>query len=437
MKTNGSVTLPEKFLTTFAREILTLLKKAESVCCMFTCGGGKRTVYKYFLSQVDVIKQVFGNLYNKTIFVYVDPDEVLNVSSEAYLRLILDNLIPKMTDKKIKVISDSLIKNPLILIKKNLENLVAEDWHIVIVLNDFEFTFSLPPSIYLNLESIISIDKSKISYLVLSTINLVDESILRKLSNLRYVISQNIRYFPLLAEKDTDYLINYFGKKINFNVSKELSQILYKICGGYLQLLKYSLNVLHNNGQQNLKERKKLESYLLNNDQIKIVCLNIWNNFNEKERDAITAIVTTGNFVASQKEEVNYFLKLGLVKKSADKKYCVFGTLFEEFVKSKLPKHKLIYNASTKKLHYGGQSCEDKFSYQEFKLLVYFINHENELVTRDQVAEAIWGKLYHDKYSDWSIDKTISILRKKLDHLGFPSKHLVTLKKRGFSFSNP
>jgi len=59
------------------------------------------------------------------------------------------------------------------------------------------------------------------------------------------------------------------------------------------------------------------------------------------------------------------------------------------------------------------------------------------LVTRDQVAEAIWGRHYLEKYSDWSIDKSISILRKKLDALGFRSEYLTTLKKRGFSFSNP
>ena len=70
------------------------------------------------------------------------------------------------------------------------------------------------------------------------------------------------------------------------------------------------------------------------------------------------------------------------------------------------------------------------------KLLIYFITHENELISRDQVGEVLWGRFYQDKYSDYAVDKIISMLRKKLDALGFSSDKLITLKKRGFSFSN-
>lgn len=436
MKNQNGVTLPQKYLVTFADEVFGPLKKGECVSCMFAAGGGKRSILHFLLSEGTILKNIFGDLYEKTLLVYVDPNEILNVSTEAYLALILHCLTRTMKEHKIEALPETS-GNPLALIKKNLENLIAKDWHVVIILNDFEFTVSLPTSIYLNLESIMSVDKSKIVYLFLSTINLFNEKVLKNLHNLKYAVSRKVRYFPLFNEEETNYLIDQTSKKLKLTISNNVKNPIYASCGGHPQLLKYSLYHLHSLGQLVPKDDVGVKACLLDSDQLKIVCADIWNYLTDKEKNTIISVVTTGTISSLPREEIDYLLKLGLVKVTEEKKYYVFGTLFEAFVKNKLPKHTLTYNIETKKLYYGQTSCEDKFTYQEFKLLVYFITHENELITRDQVADAIWGRLSHEKYSDWSIDKTISILRKKLDVLGFPSEQLVTLKKRGFSFSNP
>jgi len=436
MKHQNGVTLPQKYLVTFADEVFGPLKNGECVSCMFAAGGGKRTILHFLLSEENILKKVFGDLYKKTLFIYIDPNEILNVSTEAYLALILHCMTRTMKEHKIEVLPE-ISGNPLEIIKKNLENLIVKDLHAVFILNDFEFTTSLPPSIYLNLESIMSVDKSKIVYLFLSTINLFDEKILGNLHNLKYAVSRKVRYFPLFKEAEANYLIDQTCKKLKFKASNMIKSILYEICGGHPQLLKYSLHLIHEEFKLGLNDDDKIRIFLLNHYQLKIICADIWNFFTDKEKNTTNSIVTTGAILSSQQEEIDYLLKLGLVKIMKEKKYYVFGTLFEEFVKNKLPKHTLTYNAETTKLYYGQTSCEDKFTYQEFKLLVYFVTHENELISRDQVADAIWGRLSHEKYSDWSIDKTISVLRKKLDVLGFPSEQLVTLKKRGFSFSNP
>lgn len=437
MKNQNGLTIEQKYLVTFADEVFTPLKNGECVSCMFAAGGGKRTILRFLLSEEKILKGIFGSQYNKTLFIYIDPDGILNISTEAYLHLILQNLIRKMKDHNIAVISEASVDNSLVLIQKNLESLVDKDWHIIFILNDFEFTLSLPNSIFLNLESIMSINKPKIVYLFLSTVNLFDENVLKFLHNLKYAISRKVRYFPLFKVEEAYYVINQTSDKLKFRISDKTRATLYEICGGHPQLLKYSLHLIHEEFKKDLDGDLKMRSFLLNHYQLKMICTDIWNFLTEKEKNSCISVISTGDIPSGELEEVKYLLNLGLIKKVQDKKYQVFGTLFYDFVKNKLPKHKLVYDTNTKKLYLGTIACEDKFTLQEFKLLVHFITHENELITRDQVAEAIWGKLFHDKYSDWSIDKTISILRKKLDALGFPSEQLVTLKKRGFSFSNP
>ena len=433
MRNQKIITLSEEYLAKIASAVLLPLKNGDCVSCMFAAGGGKNTLIQYFLTNDNIIQKIFGDQYKKTLFVYVDPNEVLDISSQAYLSLILTNLIRRMNEEKIEV---TQVENPLMTVKKNLENLIDLGWSVVFVLNDFEFTVSLPISIFTNMESILSVDKSRIVYLFLSSINLLNENVLHNFHSLKYAITRKVRYFSLFNREETDRLVDQTSKKIKLKVSDTLRYTLHELCGGHPRLLKYSLHLIQEEYKEDLKDDNKLRSFLYTHPQLKIVCGDIWNFLSEKERETLNSIATTGTTSQTQEEELSYLVNLGLVKENSKKKYKVFGTLFEELIKKKLPQHTLTYNAETKKLYYDRRSCEDKFTLQEFKLLVYFITHEDTLITRDQVAEAMWGKSYVDKYSDWSIDKTVSILRKKLDALGFPSEHLVTLKKRGFSFSN-
>lgn len=177
--------LSKQLLTQFANDVFTPLKNGECVSCMFVAGGGKRTIFKYFLSGIDEVKKIFGKQYKKTLFLFIDPDHILDISSKAYLQLILDNLLLKMKENKINISTDLFIDNPLFLIKKNFESLVANNWHIVLILNDFEFTLSVTSTIFLNLVALLSVDKSKISFVFLSAINLIDETNLIKMQSFK------------------------------------------------------------------------------------------------------------------------------------------------------------------------------------------------------------------------------------------------------------
>ena len=68
---------------------------------------------------------------------------------------------------------------------------------------------------------------------------------------------------------------------------------------------------------------------------------------------------------------------------------------------------------------------------QEILLLDALINIEGNTLSRDDLAQKIWGLEWEDKYSDWAIDKLVSNLRKKLE-LNFYPKTLKTIKNKGF-----
>lgn len=67
-----------------------------------------------------------------------------------------------------------------------------------------------------------------------------------------------------------------------------------------------------------------------------------------------------------------------------------------------------------------------------FKML---INSKNRIVSKDQIAQVIWGTNYEDHYSDWTIDQTISRFRKKVEKLGISRNTLETIKGKGYKWN--
>ena len=69
-----------------------------------------------------------------------------------------------------------------------------------------------------------------------------------------------------------------------------------------------------------------------------------------------------------------------------------------------------------------------RLSYSEDKTAILFLSKLNKIVKRDEIAQALWGNRWLEKYSEYMIDKTIYRLRKKIIN----SYKIVTLKNRGY-----
>lgn len=440
LKDITSPTLPNEFLEEYALKIFTPLFRGECVTSIFVMGGGKRTVIKYLIKNKELIEKYFPNMFENTLYVFVNFDEIIEFSNYYYLDLIKKKIYQELTERNINLnLNKKDENNPLMAIEEVFEKLVALGWRIFLVLNDFELTLKLSPSIYLNLEHLLSIDKSRIEYLFLTTLNVLDPGIFSSFHNLKYALTRNVVFFPLLEKKNVYFLIDkvcqnqLFLKKETPPSKKEL---LYKLCGGHPQLLRYSLYFLKATLGDDffLESDKKIEEKLLSSSQNLIICADIWNSLREKEKETMFFVLRNGNFPDEPQSNyaIDYLIKLHLVKKEG-KKVKIFGKIFERFLLNFSKKSELFYDEKTKKIFYGEKSCEEIFTHQEFKVLTYLIQHKNQLVTRDEIAKTMWGSLYYqEKYSDWAIDKIISTIRRKLDSIGFSSQNLITLKKRGF-----
>ncbi len=78
----------------------------------------------------------------------------------------------------------------------------------------------------------------------------------------------------------------------------------------------------------------------------------------------------------------------------------------------------------------GGKPIE--FSPREFEMLRLFIEHENEIVTREQFLQQVWG--YSHFPATRTVDNHIVKLRQKLEDDPENPKHIITVHRMGYKF---
>lgn len=123
-----------------------------------------------------------------------------------------------------------------------------------------------------------------------------------------------------------------------------------------------------------------------------------------------------------------FLLRYGYLKKTNDS-FEIFTPLLETFMKQ--------YGSQISAQPFAGPTDVQKkllaLTLSQRKVFDYLSAHPSELVTRDALAQVLWGASWADRYSDWAIDQLLSGLRDKLPAIGKPGK-IVTKKGEGIIF---
>ena len=128
--------------------------------------------------------------------------------------------------------------------------------------------------------------------------------------------------------------------------------------------------------------------------------------------------------VASGKNQyLEPLVRYGYLKKYLSN-YRSFSPLLEQYFK----KH-------TQSIPHGSTSPDaDKvvlnFSKSQRRVLKHLKQNSGKIVTKDNIAQVIWGKNWEDKYSDWAIDQLMHTLREKMATSQVPGK-IITKKGEG------
>jgi len=112
----------------------------------------------------------------------------------------------------------------------------------------------------------------------------------------------------------------------------------------------------------------------------------------------------------------------------------VFSTAFADYVRRQIPRIEL--NADTGEVRIEKRAVD--LPPKEFALLRFLLTKAGEVVSKDDIATAVWPEYALDTLgvTDAMIQKTISRLRKEVDAAGTSFQHIESLRGQGYRFQN-
>jgi len=403
----------------FQKSILPCLLAGENLTLIWVPHGGRRKAMVY-LAQ-NATKFGFRKL-GKHLIYYIDYDELTEETPSAYFQLMIKNLTKTKPQKKA-----GAEKEPFYLLKQLVEELLKKNFHLIFILGRFD-ELNLPTFFYNNLYSLWQEDKTRVHFIFAVAKNIFQEEIFKQYGQLRELLSQNLVYFPIHTIEDSRAITEILTKKYSYNLSPSKKRLAEILGGGHPSLIKACLRILNNNPE--LKEDQAMD-FLLQQWEIKTILEDIWQSLIEEEKICLS-LITNGN-QPEFKDVPPLLLPLRIIQFKDDSGFKLFSSLFESFVKNqKIKSHTLTLDPQSGEILINGCPPKEKVSLQEYHLLASFLTNSQATLTRDQIADILWGKGSYEKYSDWAIDQVISQLRRKLETLSVSSKNLQTIRGRGY-----
>lgn len=405
---------PETEKHFFQNQILSSILKGECVTLVrFPHSGTRRNMT--FLKE----NSTFFNYQKlgKYEILYINPYDLQDNSLENYFRLMGYNLNNRQLDEN---------KSAFFALKELVQKFTEDGFHLIFILPEFS-KLDYPKTFFNNLYSLYQIEKTKIHFIFVITENIFSEEKMEKYDQLTELITENIIYMPILSLKDTLFTVNRLISKYGYQVPLVLKNAIPEIIGGHPALIRSCLRIL--NEKQNIKTEELLD-FLEQQWEVKTFLDDIWKSITDEERAFLWHAAKQDR--PELKVIPSFIRNLGLVHFEKGK-LCLFSLLFESFIKKqKIKKTTLSICSQTGEILADGIAPREKITLNEHRLLIVFLKNSNKVISRDRLAEAIWEKDSFEKYSDWAIDQSISLLRKKLDSLGVSPNSIQTIKGRGY-----
>jgi hypothetical protein len=212
--------------------------------------------------------------------------------------------------------------------------------------------------------------------------------------NFAFIKKRNNKDIKILLEKEESWF--------NYQIGDKNKEKIIDLSDGYAGLTRILLAISNTSPHEFLKfEINKV----LSMPQIRNRLDDILNTFTDNTNQILFQLAVG---IDTNISPDNYLVKLGVID-------------FEsKLITIKLLQQYLLYKFSISKIDKEGSQLsrsgillQNLLSNQELILLSYLYD-QNSFVSKEAIAEVLWGKNWPEKYSDWAIDKLISRIRKKL-----------------------
>jgi DNA-binding winged helix-turn-helix (wHTH) protein len=366
------------------------------------------------INNRQILKMSLGENYSKYLIAYipVDQKDLRSCIKDTLVQLCLKAKISNETKLGNRTNSDLLD----LLSKKGFHvGLFISHISNVLKSNDYQPLFDLEYLIRTN---------ENISVIVFSEIDITADTYDPIVDKASFLFDHIIKY-PLYSHDDVKQFICYFGSLWNFTPSPVLISRIFHFCGGYLWLIHQTL--------RNLRDNPKLSIEEAASDELVLRKLHvIWSKCTENEKNILRKIACgLLEEPDTLTHEYEYLKRIRVV--SERNNTAVLGIPILNHIIQK--EYKLNqFQIRNDRIFKGDKDISGKLTKKEKILMYLFLSSGKKIISRNEIAQALWGVKWEDKYSDWAIDRLVFRYRQKLHILGIDTQMIKTVKKKGFVF---
>ena len=235
------------------------------------------------------------------------------------------------------------------------------------------------------------------------------------------------------------FRIKFLQEKSNKKISEgELNSILI-LTAGHGKLTRLSIEAYLSEDHlptedlakvgEAMQQSNNLVNFILSKNKVQSLLLEIWRCLTPSEQKYLRTF--------DEEYKSIYLEQINLISNNK-----ISIPLFEEFIKKQTENllkesgEKILFDKNTMELKKGEIILSDQLTSSEFKLLKFFIENEEKVLTRDDVINAVWKDLSSTAgVSEQALDQLIFRLRKKIEENPNSPGHIQTIKGRGFKFT--
>jgi DNA-binding response OmpR family regulator len=235
-------------------------------------------------------------------------------------------------------------------------------------------------------------------------------------------IRKTIR-FPLHTPSDTVTYLTHQATIWKMPLPEKMRQSIVKqTTGGYFLLAKEALRYLRDNPDSK-------DHDIIHHREIRLRVEAIWRQLIASEQAVMKKVVLNAPITdPTELHSLEFLTDTGWINK-INGKYSIAITLLASYIQTRANTIAFTVN-STGKIMLNSVPIDGLLSKAEKLLLTLLVSRQGEIVSRDMVAETLDG--HNEDYNDWSIDKAISRLRKKLSSLEVTPTAIKTVHGKGF-----
>ena len=321
---------------------------------------------------------------------------------------------------------------------------------VVFLFDEFDEPFAkLDGRVFLNLRALRDKYGDRLCFVTATGAELCEQRQDAEASEYCELFAERAIYLTGLGQDEARQVVAGIARDESVELDHDEVDFVLRQAGGHLGLLQAVTAVLIRvaaGAPVNLRARSLMvaRQQLDSEGPVRAECAKLWEQLLHGDREALLRFLASGSKPPLD-EAMQVLLRKGILvshlsPSGEGESPAVFGELFAGYARRQHRVQQTVRPGVYVDVDSGDVWADGHrapvLTDHEYRLLLLLYGRMNKIVTRDDVAEAVWGADYMENIDDARCDKLLSRLRSKIETDPANPKYLQTVRGRGYKLVN-